>query len=184
METFELTGYHGTDLGVANNIVKSNFSCKFNKEHWLGQGIYLYIDKSLAKWWTTKPTRKHGTEITNPAIIECKIEVDESKVLNLCTLEGYKKYIDLYNSFLQDWMSHRKSKNEISFKEFRCVFFNYVLIACDIDVIIAPFVLPDQPYMPKYANEQFGHEMHILYTEVQVCIKESKQYIIKSKTII
>jgi hypothetical protein len=38
--------------------------------------------------------------------------------------------------------------------------------------------------MPQYANTQFANEMHILYTEVQVCIREDKQSIIKRKNII
>ena len=99
MGTFNLTAYHGTDKSVANDIVTSGFRCKPNKEHWLGEGIYLYIDKSLAEWWTTKPTKKHGIDITEPVIIECAVEANEDNVLNLCTLDGYTKYVNLYNTF-------------------------------------------------------------------------------------
>lgn len=184
MGTFKLIGYHGTDKGVAESIVHDRFRCKPNKEHWLGEGIYLYVDKSLAEWWTTKPTKKHGTEITSPAVIECSIETDEDRVLNLCTLDGYKEYVNLYNSFFRDWTYQLRPKNEVSFKELRCAFFNYVFLLYGIDIIIAPFVLPNQSYMPQYANEQYAKEMHILYTEVQVCIRESSQDIIKNKIII
>ena len=96
MGIFKLTAYHGTDKSVASDIVESGFRCKPNNEHWLGEGIYLYIDKALAEWWTTKPTKKHGTNITQPVIVECSVEVSEERVLNLCTLGGYKKYIDLF----------------------------------------------------------------------------------------
>jgi hypothetical protein len=182
--TFKLTGYHGTDKSVANSILNEGFLCKKNKEHWLGEGIYLYIDKSLAEWWTTKPTQKHGIDIKNPVVVECEIELDESRVLNLCSLDNYEKYISLYNSFFREWGYGYRPTGEVSFKELRCAFFNYVSLVFQIDVIIAPFILPNQPYMPQYANTQFANEMHILYTEVQVCIREDKQSIIKRKNII
>ena len=184
MGIFKLTAYHGTDKNVADNIVQAGFHCKPNKEHWLGDGIYLYTDKSLAEWWTTKPTKKHGTDITQPAIVKCSVEIDEERVLNLCTLEGYVKYIDLYNTFFRDWTYACRTQQEVSFKQLRCAFFNYVFMMFGIDVIIAPFVLPDQPYMPQYAKEQYGKEMHILYTEIQVCIREDAQSIIKEKAVI
>lgn len=184
MGIFKLTAYHGTDKSVASDIVETGFHCKPNKEHWLGEGIYLYIDKALAEWWTTKPTKKHGTNITQPVIVECSVEVSEDRVLNLCTLDGYKKYIDLYNTFFRDWAFKCRTQQEVSFKQLRCAFFNYVFLMYGIDVIIAPFVLPDQPYMPQYSKEEYGKEMHILYTEVQVCIREDAQNIIKRKEII
>lgn len=184
MDIFKLTAYHGTDKSIAENIVHTGFRCKPNKEHWLGEGIYLYIDKSLAEWWTTKPTKKYGTNITKPVIVKCFIEVDQERVLNLCTLEGYKKYIDLFNTFFRDWTYNCRPQHEVSFKQLRCAFFNYVFLRFDIDMIIAPFVLPDQPYLPHYSKEKYGKEMHILYTEIQVCIREGAQSIIKDKSII
>ncbi len=184
MGTFRLTGYHGTDKSVANNIIQNGFQCKQNNEHWLGQGIYLYSDKSLAEWWTTNPTQKHGINVVDPVVIACDIEIDESRVLNLCTLAGYKKYVDLYNSFFRELSVNFRPKEEVSFKKLRCAFFNFIFLTYQVDVVIAPFVLPQQPYIPVYTNSQFAKEMHIQYTEVQVCICEDKQGIIKNKSVI
>ena len=72
--------YHGTDKSVVDDIMRSGFRCKPNKEHWLGEGIYFFIDKSLAEWWTSNPSKKHGVNVTNPAIIECTIEAEDDKV--------------------------------------------------------------------------------------------------------
>ena len=184
MGIFKLTAYHGTDKSVSENIVQTGFRCKSNEEHWLGEGIYLYVDKALAEWWTTRPTQKHGRDISKPVIIECYIEADDERVLNLCTLEGYIKYIDLYNTFFRDWAYECRPQQEVSFKQLRCAFFNYIFMMYGIDVIVAPFVLPDQPYMPQYAKERYGEEMHILYTEVQVCIRENAQSVIKKKMVL
>lgn len=184
MGTIKMTVYHGTDQSVAQDILRKGFQCKENKEHWLGEGIYFYTDKSLAEWWTTNPTTKHGMEIKKPAIIECTIEVDDDKVLDLRSLKGYEKYVDLYNSFFRQWAFHSKPNEEVKFKQLRCAFFNYLLLMFDVEMIIAPFVLPDQPYMPQYFNEQYANNMHILYTEIQVCVAEEKQHIIKNKNVI
>lgn len=183
MGIFETKGYHGTDSKVVNNILNNGFTCKTSKEHWLGDGIYLYEDKKLAEWWTTNPTEKHGIIIEKPAIIECYIEVEEDKVLNLCTLEGYERYVRKYNSFFNDWAYRAKPQEKVNFKQLRCAFFNLILLSSDIDLVIAPFILPDQPYMPRYFNDIYANNMHILYPEIQLCIAESRQEIIKKKII-
>ncbi len=183
MATFKITAYHGSDLSVAEDIVRDEFHCNSNKEHWLGDGIYFYIDKNLAEWWTTKPTNKHGMEIKEPVIIECAIEAEEDKVLNLCDLQGYKKYVDLYNSFFKTWAFQAKPQEEVNIKQLRCAFFNFLLLIYDIDMIIAPFILPDQPYMPRYFNDQYANNMHISYCEVQICVAENHQHIIKNKVV-
>ena len=54
----KLQVYHGTEFEIAQKICKEEFICKKNLEHWLGNGIYFYLDKPLAKWWTTNPSKK------------------------------------------------------------------------------------------------------------------------------
>ena len=183
MGLYKITAYHGTDLSVAEEIVNNGFSCKTNKEHWLGDGIYLYQDKMLAEWWTTKPTNKHGMEINQPTIIECHIEVEDHKVLNLCTLQGYKSYIEKYNSFFNTWSYQAKPYSKVNFNQLRCAFFNMIFLSSDIQMIVAPFILPDQPYMPQYFSDLYANKMHILYPEIQICIAETEQEIITEKII-
>lgn len=179
----KIIAYHGTDQSVVDDIMRKGFRCKPNKEHWLGEGIYFYVDKSLAEWWTTNPTKKHGVNITDPAIVECIIEVDDDKVLNLCTLNGYKEYVDIYNTFFRKWTHQSKAKEKVNFKQLRCAFFDYLNMLFDVDVIIAPFILPDQPYIPPCYNEQYANNMHIMYAEIQVCVRETAQNLIKDKVV-
>ena len=183
MGTTKITAYHGTDHCVVDEILKNGFHCKPNNEHWLGEGIYFYTDRSLAEWWTTNPTKKHGMEITNPVVLECTIEVDNDKLLNLCTLQGYEKYVDIYNSFFRKWAFQSKPDEQVNFKQLRCAFFNYLHLMFDVEVIIAPFILPDQPYIPPCYNEQYANHMHIMYAEIQVCLVGSCQHLIKNKTV-
>lgn len=56
-----ILAYHGTDYNIAKLIITQGFTFNKNPEHWLGNGIYLYQDYSLAKWWTTNPTKNLGT---------------------------------------------------------------------------------------------------------------------------
>ncbi len=178
-----IIAYHGTDQSVVDDIMRNGFKCKTNPEHWLGEGIYFYQDRSLAEWWTTNPTKKHGIEVTKPVIIECEIEVDNEKLLNLCSLSGYYKYVDIYNSFFRQWAYQSKPKEQVNFKQLRCAFFNYLHMLFDVDVIIAPFILPDQPYIPPYYNEQYADNMHIMYAEIQICVQETAQSCIKNKIV-
>lgn len=175
--------YHGTDEKAAKRIIKDGFICKENSEHWLGNGIYFYNDKSLARWWTTNPTNKFGIHIEKPAIIECTIKIEEERVLNLCTLDGYKNYVALFDDFFKTTFYEHRPDNELDFRKLRALFFNYILILNKVDMIVAPFFMPDQPYLPKQKNPYF-EKMHILFTEVQICLKEDKQEYITEKRII
>ncbi|MBR3809179.1 MAG: hypothetical protein IKK46_02615, partial [Clostridia bacterium] len=63
---------HGTDASVVNDILKNGFIYKPNDEHWLGDGIYFFLDENLAEWWTTNPTKKSGMHIQILSYIKLK----------------------------------------------------------------------------------------------------------------
>jgi len=56
-----------------------------------------------------------------------------------------------------------------------------------IDVIIAPFQIPEQPYRQKLDRRKLKDLMlnafEISYIEVQVCLKLNKQYLLINKKI-
>ena len=76
-DVLKLKLYHGTDFDIAQKICAEGFMCKTNLEHWLGNGIYFYLDKPLAKWWTTNPSKKFGTVIKQPVVLEQTKESNE-----------------------------------------------------------------------------------------------------------
>lgn len=176
MKELEFTVFHGTDLSVATDIINNGFQCKLSDEHWLGNGIYFYEDFSLAQWWTKNKTKKFSMNITNPAIIECKIKIASDRVLNLCELNGFKLYTELLDSFFS---IHEKlgirPKECIDVKKMRCIFFNFIFEMNKIDMIIAPFLKIDQPYFPKCEKELIFNRMNIMYTEKQFCLRENCQ---------
>ena len=75
-----ILAYHGTDYNIAELIVSHGFTFNRNPKHWLGNGIYLYQDYSLAKWWTTNPTKKFGSNVKERAIVFCNVNLDENKI--------------------------------------------------------------------------------------------------------
>ena len=71
-----IRGYHGTFESAVEDILSSGFKTEFREYHWLGQGIYLYTNFELSKWWIqTKIEKLLLSE--DPAVIEviCKSDI-------------------------------------------------------------------------------------------------------------
>lgn len=175
-----IQAYHGTDYGIAEKILNEGFLFKKNKEHWLGNGIYLFPDYSLAKWWTTQPSTQFGSKISNPAIVSCDIEIEEEKILNLLSLEDYKQFSELFEkSFLPTYKEYNPHKVPL-WKQLRCTYCDFLKKTYELDAIIGNFNKPDQPYLPPKHKNVFDKFL-LQYTEVQICVFNSK--IIKNKKI-
>lgn len=164
-----MMAYHGTDLNVANKIRSEGFKFKTSDEHWLGNGIYLYSDYSLAKWWTTKPTKKFGSEINEPAILYCNIKLKDEKVLNLLKLEDYVQFSDIFEREFYPMYKKQHPIKLPTWKQLRCSYCDYLKEAYDLEAIIGNFYIQDQPYLPEKHNNIFD-EFLIQYTEIQICV--------------
>ena len=168
-----LEAFHGTDIRYVDSIIKSGFICKPNKQHWLGNGIYFYLDYSLARWWTTNPTNKFGVNIINAAIIKCNIITKDDYVLDLRRLKDYTKFVDIYIKEFLPLLFHGELTsidNElIDTKTLRCTYCDYLNIKYKYKLIIGTFYLPNQPYMPKEFGKFFD-TFNISYIESQLCV--------------
>lgn len=164
-----IPAFHGTDYKIAEKILKEGFSFKRNPEHWLGNGVYLYQDYSLAKWWTTKPTRRFGSDVRERAIISCNLSMDEDRILNLLKLDDYFQFSSIFE---KEFYARYKSRNPVetpSWSQLRCAYCDYLSMVYDLDAIIGNFNKPDQPYLPGKHNNEFD-EFLLQYTEVQICV--------------
>jgi len=183
----KLQVYHGTDFEIAQKICTEEFICKKSLEHWLGNGIYFYLDKSLAKWWTTNPSKKFGTKIKEPVIIECDLEVNDKNILDITKIEGYNNYVEVFHYYFDNYFFKKSPATETDIRRLRCAFFDWVMETQEIDVIIAPFQLPEQPYRKesnkKNVKDLILNEFEISYAEVQVCLKPDKQHLLSNKRI-
>ncbi len=172
--------YHGTDRTAAEKILKTNeFITSSHDEHWLGQGVYFYLDEELAKWWTSKPTKKHGVDIKTPYILKCTIQVDDSEVLDLRKLDDYKKYCSYFYDYFTNIFINKVLSSELELKKIRCAFFDWLFSLYDIygiRVVIGTFLPPEQKYLPKdIINIE---KLNLLFIETQVCVSEESKDII------
>ncbi len=173
--------YHGTDYEIAKIIQQDEFKATISDEHWLGNGIYFFMDECLAKWWTTNPSKKYGTRINNPAIVQIATIIEREKVLDLRKLEDFERLIEWEQEFRQ--CVEEAVDEPVPWRKYRCALFDYIMESKDIEAIIGCFYLPKQPYITKDMLK-FFKKLHIVYPEIQVCIKqESQAQVIKNKNV-
>lgn len=165
--------YHGTDFAIAQKIKDEGFIVKPNDEHWLGNGIYFYIDKSLAKWWTTNPSKKHGVRIQTPAIIEVALKIEKERVLDLRKKSDFEKLLIWETEYRDNVLAYSKD-SKISAYKYRCGLFDDIFTRRQIDVIIGGFESIEQPYIQEKMRVLLK-KLKIAYTELQVCVKFEKQ---------
>ncbi len=80
-----LTGYHGTSLASANNILKNNeFKISSNDVDWLGSGIYFYFSIVDAYNWKNAE-----------AILHSVIKVEDDEYLDIDSDEGSEIYQEM-----------------------------------------------------------------------------------------
>ena len=78
MKKFEC--YHGTSHEKFLKIKSNGFIVKPRSDHWLGNGIYFFLDDvDKAKWWS----RNNPYTRNNPTVIKIIIKVLNENFLNL-----------------------------------------------------------------------------------------------------
>lgn len=90
--------YHVTDTENLEKIINGSFEYHKNDIHWLGQGVYFFLDISLAKDWATKNVGGYG-KIISPAYIKCVVNVDKKYLLDLRYLEDYNFVKQCFDKF-------------------------------------------------------------------------------------
>lgn len=172
--------YHGTDLSNAKRIVKTEFIYRYNKKHWLGNGIYFYLDLSLAEWWTTNPSEKFGVKVKDAAIVKTILEIQDNNLLDLRKLSDYTEFTELYfNEYIPLLNSGVFDIAITNRKQIRCSFCDYLKRQYDLQAIIGNFSLLTQPYLPdKY--KEFSKNMNLYYIETQLCLFDNNCIIEKS----
>ena len=164
----QYTGYHGTSINSANEIIKSNFKLSGKKE-WFGFGIYFFEDKANifdgreeAKNWAIQVKK-----IPNWAVIRALIEA--KNIIDLVQNEEHRQYFEEIKEKLLE--KHKNNgKNVKDFKE-NTIFHkmekeNLDLIRCLVDGSRG------KEYNSYVVNKP----------QIQICVK--KLSCIKQKTII
>lgn len=174
--------YHATDKSCAKKIVNGNFVVKANYEHWLGNGIYFYFDKALAKWWATNPSKRFGIIICEPAILKIKINIPDEKVLDLRDFNNFTEMINELQKYFKNLIKEN-SVIELNWDQVVCSFFNYYFAKKGIALIIGSFDAVNQPYNIGNKDSIIG-KTKLRFVETQICLLDNAQEYIVSKEII
>lgn len=81
--------YHGTTISKAKSIIgDGNFIFEDRPDHWLGRGIYFFVnDYDAAVWWANQ---RYSSD--KKAVIEYELEIAEDDLLDLDTLTGMRAF--------------------------------------------------------------------------------------------
>ena len=119
MSVITIKGHHGTDINSCKAILKSNYKISEGDQHWLGEGVYFFIEGlstdtiNLAKKWAIAEAWDNDNKkykYTNFAVIESLIEVEEDKILDLTTEDGVKILSDLLSLFFDTIKKSKKNQ--------------------------------------------------------------------------
>lgn len=102
MSDVEITGYHGTNIPNYQEIKRRRFfNISFGNEHYLGNGIYFFIDDytengkiNAASWAKKRPGDKK-------CVIQVQISFNEKETLDLTTKEGLANYYKTYKEIIR-----------------------------------------------------------------------------------
>lgn len=102
--TLHLNCFHGT-INSAFELIKKQqlFSYEHRDDHWLGNGVYFFInDIEKAQWWAKNAHMKakrlsEKRDNIDPCTLFVSASIDTSKILNLDTEKGQKELNDFIN---------------------------------------------------------------------------------------
>lgn len=95
--THNIIGFHGTSTGSAKEILKSNYELSIGDNHWVGDGVYFFIegisskpDEQSKKWAKTQAWDNLAKKLNYKfyCIIKSDISVNEDKLLDLTKEDG------------------------------------------------------------------------------------------------
>lgn len=79
-----MIGYHGTSKAVAEKLLRGEpFKPSTNPGDWLGHGIYLFTDPSMALWWAKQWFSEDA------CVLSCKIDTTGQLSVNDCFMNEF-----------------------------------------------------------------------------------------------
>lgn len=167
-----ITAYHGTDEKYLRDIMNNGFIVKHNPKHWLGNGIYFFLDYDIAKWWSHSPTNLFGTGEKNkkPVVIKVKVCSNPEKVLDTRIFDDYKELLDLYKEFFNE-LTKGTISDSIGKEKLQCMFFDWVHSNYEIEIFIAGF---DKTKTNSRNSNSLKYNFKIPYIEYQMCVFDNR----------
>ncbi|MBQ6773824.1 MAG: hypothetical protein IJP48_07170 [Synergistaceae bacterium] len=180
MGDISLKGYHGTCSFSKESIEQRGLdpdATKPRSNHWLGKGVYFFIDKIQAQWWAEDISSKnHGSF---PVIYSATIVAEAKYVLNLdnndelaAFYQFIKENIETINVLCR---AENKGSPVFDKQQFRSVFFDYYKREFGIKVIIHTFQKDFVKYVPNHpVNKADRKRQRELFQALALGFKESR----------
>lgn len=111
--------FHGTGLSNYDSIIKTEkFSFDKRDDHWLGNGVYFFVDDfERAKRWAEGNRPDKDTE---PVVIETEFEFEQGELLDLDKSDGLKKLDEFARDFITELKRKRVLISNIDEHTFHC----------------------------------------------------------------
>ena len=178
----EVVGFHGTESSAKISVAKYGLDPQrtmHRKDHWLGQGVYFFIDEGKAMWWASSVADKKNTY---PIIYRVIISGDESVVLNLDDPFQFAEFLDnSINMVMRKPVEDAENTANVDIildsKIFRCVLFDCYKDMYHKDIIIGTFEKDCVRYAGIIQEEErlkiqkdIVRKLQISFRETQICV--------------
>lgn len=183
-------GFHGTCKSSAESIVENGFRCTDNPKHWLGRGVYFFLEYDLAVDWTkkVKHTRFGTKECSDPspAVVHADINYDSiDTVVEIADQDDYdelERKLKEFNKILKVKAASRPLKSQFSDMErVRCMFFEWLHSEYKKNIFIVPFDKAKlDPYSITYSLKSF----YIPKIEYQMCVFETSLIVVTKMEVL
>jgi len=100
-EIEEYIGYHGTNADLADSVIQDNFRESRGQHHWLGEGVYFFIDgispspfKDAKEWAIASAwdNEIRDYKYKRYAVLKAAIKFKQNEVWDLTTDDGKKQF--------------------------------------------------------------------------------------------
>ncbi len=179
-----LSGYHGTSSVHRKSIEELGFDPEKTlerKDHWLGQGVYFFLDQEQAKWWAGNAVAKLRNTQSFQLVYQSDIQVERERYLDLDNNLELEKFITAAIALSRSSEGQYQDGKVPIFDEakFRGVYFDYYKAENNISVIRRTFSKNAVRYCGAIRSEsdlelqrKFLDAMGISFGETQICVSD------------
>lgn len=179
----KIIGYHGTSTENAREIITNEFNASSGNEHWLGDGVYFFIeglsktpDLQAEKWAIVESWDKKikANKYSNIAVIKSSIQIEDANLLDLTSSEG----VEILEYIIESHKEALKEKaKKISFLDGLVLNFAREENIIEIDVAKGNFYI-------KFDKESRVSNINLRTANCTICAVFSPNKNLKSKEIV
>lgn len=136
-------GYHGTDSGAAKNIIATKFNESNGPEHWLGKGVYFFVNgisdpqEDAINWAKAQAwdNAKKQNRYADYSVLRCEVELNDDEILDLTLPESVTRFNDIKTQLLELIFSKRKNFRYVSPAAQSCMLFSFMVDFMEVDAV-------------------------------------------------